>query len=72
MRIGGKVMIDGKTPIEEVLARYPEAASVFDEFGLGCAGCKAALFENIEQGARIHGVKVEDLVEGLNKIARED
>jgi len=64
-------MIYPETPIEEILAKYPETARVFEEFGLGCAGCEAALFESIEQGARVHGVDVERLIEGLLKTVGE-
>ena len=44
-------MIDRKMSINEVLNKYPESMKVFEDFGLGCVGCEAALFENIEQGA---------------------
>ncbi|MDD3846695.1 MAG: DUF1858 domain-containing protein [Syntrophorhabdaceae bacterium] len=64
-------MIDRKTPIEEVLEKYPQTDRVFEEFGLGCAGCEAALFESIEQGAQVHGVDVDRLLEGLLKTVRE-
>jgi len=64
-------MIERKTVIEEVLAKYPETLKVFEEFGLGCAGCKAALFENIEQGAQVHGVDVDKLIEGLVQTVRK-
>ena len=67
----GEGMIERKTAIEEVLARYPETLKVFEEFGLGCAGCKAALFESIEQGAQVHGVDVDKLIEGLVQTIRE-
>jgi len=64
-------MIYPETPIEEILAKYPETERVFKEFGLGCVGCEAALFESIEQGARVHGVDVERLIEGLLKTVGE-
>ncbi|HBL23289.1 MAG TPA: disulfide oxidoreductase, partial [Deltaproteobacteria bacterium] len=53
------------------LAKYPETERVFKEFGLGCVGCEAALFESIEQGARVHGVDVDRLIEGLLKTVGE-
>ncbi|MEN6617195.1 MAG: DUF1858 domain-containing protein [Syntrophorhabdus sp.] len=65
-------MIDRKMSIREVLEKYPDSSRIFDEFGLGCAGCDAALFENIEQGAQVHGVDVEGLLEGLSKIIGEE
>jgi len=34
---------------------------------MGCLGCIAARFENIEQGAMAHGIVVEDLIADLNK-----
>ncbi len=67
----GKRMIDKRMPIEEVVMKYPETIKVFEQFGLGCIGCRAALFENIEQGAAVHGVDVDRLVEGLNKALPE-
>ncbi len=64
-------MIDKRTAIREVLAQCPQTARVFEEFGLGCAGCEAALFETIEQGAQVHGVDVDSLVEGLRRTMGE-
>jgi len=58
--------------IEEVVKKYPETVTVFEEYGLGCVGCEAALFENIEQGAEVHGIDVEALINDLNKVARKN
>ncbi|HBE45495.1 MAG TPA: disulfide oxidoreductase [Deltaproteobacteria bacterium] len=55
--------------IEDVIKKYPETVTVFEEYGLGCIGCQAALFENIEQGAEVHGIDVEALIADLNKAA---
>ncbi len=63
-------MIDKKMSIEEVVKKYPETISVFERYGLGCVGCQAALFENIQQGAEVHGIDVDALVESLNGIVR--
>ena len=54
--------------IEEVVKKYPETIQVFERYGLGCVGCQAALFENIQQGAEIHGIDVNALVDSLNGI----
>ncbi|MBP1750878.1 MAG: hypothetical protein H6Q52_3417 [Deltaproteobacteria bacterium] len=61
-------MINGKMPISEILTRYPGAIKVFEDLGLGCAGCEAALFENIEQGAQVHGVDIDRLLAGLKEM----
>ncbi len=60
-------MINRKMSIEEIVRKYPETVTTFERYGLGCLGCQAALFENIEQGAEIHGIDVEALVKDLNK-----
>lgn len=55
--------------IKDVVQKYPQTAAVFMEFGMGCLGCAAAHFENIEQGATAHGIDVPSLMEALNKVA---
>ncbi len=55
--------------ILEVVQKYPEAAGVFMNAGMGCLGCAASHFENIEQGAMAHGIDVDDLIAGLNEVA---
>ena len=53
--------------IGEVVAQYPETVEVFKKHGMGCFGCAAARFENIEQGAKAHGIDVNALITDLNK-----
>ena len=65
-------MIDKKMSIEEVVKKYPETIAVFERYGLGCVGCQAALFENIQQGADIHGIEVDTLIDSLNNSIRKD
>ncbi len=65
-------MIDSKMSIDELLGKYPESSKVFEDFGLGCAGCEAALFESIEQGAQIHGVDIDRLLAGLAEVIGEN
>jgi hybrid cluster-associated redox disulfide protein len=52
--------------IEEVVQRYPETVQVFSRYGVGCLGCSAAQYDNVEQGAAIHGLDAEQLVKELN------
>jgi hybrid cluster-associated redox disulfide protein len=60
-------MIEKQMTIEEVVQKYPETRVTFERYGLGCVGCQAALFENIEQGAKVHGIDVNSLIADLNK-----
>ncbi|BCV23181.1 disulfide oxidoreductase [Moorella sp. Hama-1] len=53
--------------ITEVVSKYPQTVPVFMEHGMGCLGCAAARFENIEQGALAHGIDVDSLITDLNK-----
>ena len=55
--------------IMEVVQKYPDTAAVFMQSGMGCLGCAAARFENIEQGAMAHGIDIDALMDGLNKVA---
>jgi hybrid cluster-associated redox disulfide protein len=59
-------MISKYMLIEEVVSKHPETTPVFKQFGFGCLGCQAALFESIEQGAKVHGIDVETLITNLN------
>lgn len=54
--------------IMEVVGKWPETAEVFMNHGMGCLGCAAARFENIEQGATAHGMDVDALMADLNKV----
>lgn len=57
--------------IMEVVAKWSETADVFMKHGMGCLGCAAARFENIEQGAMAHGIDVDALMVDLNKVAED-
>jgi hybrid cluster-associated redox disulfide protein len=61
-------MINKNMTIHELVKKHPETIPVFEKFGLGCLGCQAALFENIEQGARVHGIAVEALIANINSV----
>ena len=53
--------------IMEVVQKYPDTVDVFVDAGMGCLGCAAAHFENIEQGAMAHGIDIDTLIDGLNE-----
>lgn len=62
------MVITKNMSIVEVVQKYPQAAEVFFRHGMGCLGCAAAQFENIEQGAQAHGIDINALIDDLNKI----
>ena len=55
--------------IAEVVAEYPEAADIFESFGLHCVGCSANTADTIEAGALSHGMEdtiIEQMITELN------
>lgn len=62
------MQINEKMSILEVVQKYPQTVDVFRNYGMGCLGCSAARFENIERGANAHGIDINALVADLNKV----
>ncbi|HZW37436.1 MAG: DUF1858 domain-containing protein [Deltaproteobacteria bacterium] len=60
-------MIHKDMKIEDVLRKFPQTIPVFERFGIDCAGCQLSEFENIEHGAKVHGINVEELLKRLNE-----
>ena len=54
----------------EIVQAYPETIEVFQRYGLGCIGCAAARFENLEAGAKVHGIDPDKMVEDLNAVIK--
>ena len=54
--------------ILEIAQKYPESVEIFHRYGLGCLGCAAARFENLEAGAKVHGFNVDDMVNDINNL----
>ncbi|MBR1424896.1 DUF1858 domain-containing protein [bacterium] len=54
--------------IIEIAQKHPESIEVFHKYGLGCLGCAAARFENLEAGAKIHGYDPDEMVADINKL----
>ena len=54
--------------IMEIVQAYPETIEVFQRFGMGCIGCAAARFENLEAGAKVHGIDIDDMVDAMNDV----
>ena len=54
-------------PIGQIVQKHPETIAVFLQYRLGCVGCAAAHFENLEQGAIAHGIDINTLTKALNE-----
>ncbi len=58
--------VNKKMNIMEILGMDEGCASVFMEAGMGCLGCAAAHFENLEQACGVHGIDADELEAKLN------
>jgi hybrid cluster-associated redox disulfide protein len=56
-------------PPEDVLRQYPQAIPVFKRFGIDCAQCQLSEYENLEHGAKVHGIDLSALLMELNASA---
>jgi hybrid cluster-associated redox disulfide protein len=64
-------MITGDMTITDIINQYPQVLPVFREYGMGCIGCMAARFENLSQGAEVHGIDIEAFLADLNIAAEQ-
>ena len=60
-------MITKDMTIGEVIKINESKAEVLMSFGMGCVGSPSAQAETIEEAAYVHGIKLEELLEALNK-----
>ena len=65
----GKVTKD--MGILDIVQQYPQAVEVFQKYGMGCLGCAAARFENLEAGARVHGFDPDQMCDDINALLEE-
>lgn len=64
-------MITKEMGIVEIVRKYPQTVQVFQSHGMGCLGCSAARFENVEQGAAAHGIDIDKLIQDLNDAIKD-
>lgn len=57
--------------IMEIAQKHPESIEVFHRYGLGCLGCAAARFENLEAGAKVHGFDADEMIAEINDLIEE-
>ncbi|MFA7658049.1 MAG: DUF1858 domain-containing protein [Candidatus Gastranaerophilaceae bacterium] len=54
--------------IIDIVQKYPQSLEIFAKYGLGCIGCAAARFENLEAGAKVHGFDPDEMVAEINAL----
>jgi len=60
-------MIHKEMKIDDVLRKYPQTVPVFRRFGIDCADCQLSEYEDLEHGAKVHKIDLEELLNGLNE-----
>ena len=64
--LGDKITAD--SVISDIIRVYPQTIPVFRSFGMGCLGCPSATGEAVSKAAEIHGLNVDEILAGLNKV----
>ena len=54
--------------IIDIVQQCPESLEVFQKYGMGCIGCAAARFENLEAGAKVHGINADEMIKEINDL----
>ena len=54
--------------IIDIVQQCPESLEIFAKYGMGCIGCAAARFENLEAGAKVHGYDPDAMVADINAL----
>lgn len=57
-----------KQTVAEILKRWPQTVRVFIERGLGCVGCVMAVFDTLEDVARVYHIPLTDLITEIEAV----
>ena len=61
-----KTPVDGDMLIAESLRKYPEAAYVLMNCGMGCISCPASQMESLSEACMVHGIDSDEVIKYLN------
>ena len=61
------MLITKQTTISEIIITYPEAMRFFEGLKMSCGSCFAVAFDTLENGALMHGMDADALIEQLNR-----
>jgi hybrid cluster-associated redox disulfide protein len=64
-------MINKDMTIGDVISKHPETISVFRKFGLDCNECQMASLEDLEHGAGVHRVNLDELLAEINQLIEQ-
>ena len=61
-----KEVITREMTLAEIIEKKPGSAEKLTGMGLGCVGCHFSAFDTLENGANIHGMDVNEILDELN------
>lgn len=61
------IKITKKMTFAQIMKKNPKAVEILFAKGMHCIGCPAAMQETLEQGAQMHGINPDKLVDEINK-----
>jgi len=61
------IIIKKDTKINEIINAYPEAAKFFADMDMSCSQCFAVNFDTLENGALMHDMDANQLIDKLNE-----
>ena len=62
--------VNKNSTIDEILNAYPEAIRFFKEKQMACGSCFAVKFGTLENGALMHGMEVNTLIDQLEQFLK--
>ncbi len=66
-----KQLITKSMTIAEVVNKFPKVIPILMKYGMHCIGCPMSMQETLEQGLSAHGMKIDRIIDELNKIAQK-
>lgn len=68
--LGALMVIQKDTTINEIIHAHPESIKFFNDLHMSCGSCFAVNFDTLENGALMHGLDVNRLIDQLNNFLR--
>ena len=64
------MIIHKDSTINDIISAYPEAMKFFNDLNMACSSCFAVKFDTLQNGALMHGMEVNTLIEKLNRFIK--
>jgi|TARA_B110000438_G_C15537510_1_gene531253 hybrid cluster-associated redox disulfide protein len=61
------MLIKKESKINEIIQSYPHTIDLFRGLNMSCSGCFAVHFDTLENGALMHGMDVNSLIDKVQK-----